>query len=88
MDFSAKATQAGYSHGIATDVYVGHEGSLSYGAAKSQLVRSNGKVLRQRYPGLKERYEAWCRIDPLKLYRDRISAKWPPSRLHQVRVVA
>jgi GT2 family glycosyltransferase len=72
-DFCARASELGFWHGLAADVFVGHEGSASYGQTqKAELVKANARVLAQRYPGLEDIYESWAYTDPLRIWRERI----------------
>lgn len=72
-DFCARASELGFWHGLAADVFVGHEGSASYGQMqKAELVRANARVLAQRYPGLEDIYESWAYTDPLRIWRERV----------------
>ena len=66
VDFCLRAAKAGFRHLAATDCFVTHLGSASFGAAKRALVRRNEAVLERRYPDYFARFAAQCNADPLR----------------------
>ena len=49
-DFCARASDLGYRHMVAAEVFVQHRESISFGAEKASLVARNLERLRQSYP--------------------------------------
>lgn len=49
-DFCLRAAAAGFRHLLAADVFVGHVGSLSYGAEAAELARQSAQALAKLYP--------------------------------------
>ncbi|MBJ18157.1 MAG: glycosyltransferase [Deltaproteobacteria bacterium] len=73
-DFSLRAAAAGWRHGIATDVFVRHEGARSFGRRAARLRRRAAVALEARHPDFLERVEAFVSADPLRVARLRIDA--------------
>lgn len=71
-DFCLRATALGWRHLIATDVFVGHQGSRSFGAAAVALRERNGRVLSRRHPDYAGLVEAFQARDPLRAARRRL----------------
>lgn len=69
-DWCLRAKTKGWKHLGAHQVFVAHRGGVSFGAEKIQRVAYNNAVLRQRYPAAELTFERFCRIDPIKSYRD------------------
>lgn len=65
-DFCLRATARGWRHQMAMDVYVGHVGGGSFGAAKQARIASALRVLEHRYPGYGQDIQAFIAADPLK----------------------
>lgn len=65
-DFCLRAAALGWHHRMALDVYVGHVGGGSFGAAKQARIRSALRVLESRYPGYERDVAAFIAADPLK----------------------
>lgn len=65
-DFCLRATALGWHHRMALDLYVGHVGGGSFGAAKQARINSALRVLESRYPGYEQDVRAFITADPLK----------------------
>jgi len=92
-DWCLRARDQGWRHMGAPNVFVAHQGGISFGAEKTLRVAHNNAILRQRYPDAPARYNAFCLRDPIKparqaLQRARLaqlgeaaaaqhSARWP-----------
>ena len=50
VDFSQRASRAGFRHVCADDVFVFHRGGGSFGAERTRLQENNEKVINARYP--------------------------------------
>ncbi len=76
-DWCRRAAQAGWRHGAALGVFVGHVGGQSFGPARTHLLRRNLAVLNALHPGYDATIAAWVRADPLAPMRRRVDeARW------------
>jgi GT2 family glycosyltransferase len=71
-DLCLRAAARGWRNVCATDVYVGHIGTVSFGAEKRGLVLNNLDVLQARYPDYVRSGERFLRDDPLLPHRQRL----------------
>ncbi|WP_145255190.1 glycosyltransferase family 2 protein [Pseudomonas sp. DE0157] len=69
-DWCLRARDLGWRHMGAPNVFVAHQGGLSFGAEKIIRVAQNNAILRRRYPDASDRYKAFCLRDPIKPARD------------------
>ncbi len=69
-DWCLRARNLGWKHVGAPNVFVAHQGGISFGAEKTLRVAHNNAILRQRYPDASARYKAFCLLDPIKPARD------------------
>ncbi|WP_434772257.1 glycosyltransferase [Pseudomonas entomophila] len=65
-DWCLRARGRGWRHMGAPNVFVAHQGGISFGAEKVLRVAQNNAILRQRYPDASARYKAFCLRDPIK----------------------
>ena len=65
-DWCLRARGQGWRHMGALNVFVAHQGGISFGAEKVLRVAQNNAILRTRYPDAAARYKAYCLRDPLK----------------------
>lgn len=65
-DWCLRARNLGWRHMGATNVFVAHEGGISFGAEKTLRVAHNNAILRKRYPDAPARYNRFCLRDPIK----------------------
>jgi GT2 family glycosyltransferase len=65
-DWCLRARSLGWRHMGAPNVFVAHQGGISFGEEKSLRVAHNNGILKRRYPNASERYQAFCLRDPLK----------------------
>lgn len=75
VDLCLRAAMAGYRNVCATDVYVGHAGTRSFGDAKRALVVRNLALIEARYPGYERACAAFFGADPLAPARAAIDAR-------------
>lgn len=68
-DFCLRASEAGFRHLAAVDVYVLHHGHGSFGREAAPLLRRNLEILNRLYPGYDTAIQRWKKIDPLRDYR-------------------
>ncbi len=74
VDFCLRARMRGFRHVAAVDCFVGHVGSVSFGAAKARLVAANRRRIAARHPGYPAEYLRFALVDPLAPFRDRLTA--------------
>ena len=79
VDFCLRATLRGWRHVAAADCFVGHVGSVTYGAAKHRLTSANFRRLQQRFPHYADLYQGFVALDPLGPARRRILADLSPG---------
>ncbi len=77
-DWCLRARSRGWRHMGAPNVFVAHQGGISFGEEKSLRVAHNNAILKRRYPDASARYQDFCLRDPLKpsrqaLQRERLS---------------
>lgn len=65
-DWCLRAREQGWQHVAAPNVFVAHQGGVSFKDEKTLRVQHNNDILRKRYPGAEARYEAISRNDPLE----------------------
>lgn len=68
-DWCLRARSLGWRHMGAPNVFVAHQGGISFGEEKSLRVAHNNAILRRRYPNASARYQDFCVRDPLKVPR-------------------
>jgi len=69
-DWCLRAHSFGWRHMGAPNVFVAHQGGISFGAEKTLRVAQNNAILRRRYPNASARYNAFCLRDPIKPARN------------------
>lgn len=69
-DWCLRARSLGWRHMGAPNVFVAHQGGISFGAEKTLRVAHNNAILRKRYPDASARYNAFTLRDPIKPARD------------------
>ncbi|AJG15105.1 glycosyl transferase [Pseudomonas plecoglossicida] len=65
-DWCLRARNLGWRHMGAPNVFVAHQGGISFGAEKNLRVAYNNAILRQRYPDASARFKRFCLRDPIK----------------------
>ena len=80
-DFCLRARQLGWRHLAATDVFVWHQGSRSFGAARRVLQARNARVLNARYPGYESLIAKFVASDALRTARRAIDMQRLLERL-------
>ncbi len=68
-DFCLRASEAGFRHLAAVDVYVLHHGHGSFGREAAPLLYRNLEILNRLYPGYDAAIQRWKKTDPLRDYR-------------------
>jgi GT2 family glycosyltransferase len=66
VDWCQRALENGGRHGVATNLFVGHQGGASFGSAqKTARIQTATKVINQRYPGYEHDVRRWGLTNPL-----------------------
>ncbi|WP_336935194.1 glycosyltransferase [Asaia bogorensis] len=68
-DFCCRASALGWRHVAATDLFVRHVGSVSFGRTRSLLLERNLRMLNMLHPGYDEQVAVFIAEDPLRLIR-------------------
>lgn len=79
-DWCMRANAAGWVQLVACDVFVMHQGSVSFAGEAGERTRAGLAVLRERHPDYLPRIAAWIAADPLAPARARLDA----ARLRRV----
>ncbi len=70
VDFCLRASRGGWRHYLAADVFVFHEGSVSFTPeAASERKREAQKIVDERFPGFREPLATFFQRDPARLAR-------------------
>src|SRR6185369_12484952 len=81
IDFCLRAASVGFHHFLAGDVYVGHEGGASSGAANQELVTKSEEALSALYPAYAGARSALATRSPGRPFARRVDllrlAEWP-----------
>ena len=80
-DFCLRARHLGWRHVAALGVYVSHVGNVSFGAARTELMRRNMDVLNRLHPGYDAMIGEHIAADPLASPRRQLDlARWVQAR--------
>lgn len=71
-DFCIRAAKAGWKHVLATNIYVRHAGSRSFGGRRAALYERNLRLLNLRHRGYDDNIRDYLRSDPAHLARRRL----------------
>ena len=71
-DWCIRAEKSDWINVASLDTFVFHEGSTSFGSAKSNLISEGLKVLSKRYPEYSSAVAAFIKQDPIKSYRAKL----------------
>ncbi len=71
-DFSLRASQRGWVHLIATDVFVHHWGARSFRGEKGRYMTAASSLIAKRYPSYRRQIAAFDAADPLAEARERL----------------
>lgn len=74
-DFCLRAKKSGWRNVICCDVFVFHEGSVSFGTSKKARIENATKVINKLYPHYTASVQKFILSDPLKYYRYCIDVK-------------
>lgn len=73
-DFCLRADAAGWRNVLAADVFVYHQGSVSFGDDRHALMRAAGAAIDERYPDYMDSVNDFVARDPAAPFRHRIDA--------------
>jgi GT2 family glycosyltransferase len=71
-DFCVRASQRGYTHLLAGDVYVRHAGGVSFSERKLQAIQRAMQVMEERHPGYNSTIQSYIARDPATALRRRL----------------
>jgi GT2 family glycosyltransferase len=80
VDFCLRARDRGFRNVCAPSIFVGHQGSASFGSEKRSLVVLNLERLEARYPTYRAECAAFLKVDPLVPARAAIERLLPPPQ--------
>lgn len=72
-DFSMRARAAGWNNVLCADVFVFHEGSVSFGSQRLERIQAAEEVVNRRHPHYPKDVELYVREDPPSGLRQRVS---------------
>lgn len=79
-DFCLRAAKRGWRHIAATRVYVAHHGSVSFNAARDDLLARNLAVVEKLHPDYRASIENFIATDPLAAFRNDVMARAMTAR--------
>ena len=71
-DFCLRAAASGWRNVIAADVFVYHEGAVSFSDEREARMRAAGELLRERHPGYDRTIAEFAAADPLRPFREAV----------------
>jgi hypothetical protein len=72
-DFCRRAAKAGWSNVLAADVFVFHEGSISFGGEREALMAAGAAAMNRLHPEYHARVMDFLRADPARTLRDNLT---------------
>jgi GT2 family glycosyltransferase/glycosyltransferase involved in cell wall biosynthesis len=72
VDFCMRAARAGYRNLLAADVFVFHEGEVSFGASGSAMREKAQAIVDARYPEFQHRLATFLHREPARPFRRRV----------------
>jgi GT2 family glycosyltransferase len=69
VDFCMRAARRGWRHLLAADVFVFHEGEVSFGGGAQSIRDEAQKIIDERYPEFQPRLKAFLASDPAHRFR-------------------
>lgn len=74
VDFCMRASRAGWSHRLAADTFVFHEGEVSFGSCAQDIRENAQRIIDARYPEFQPRLAEYLARDPAASLRRAVSA--------------
>lgn len=87
VDFCLKATVKGWRHVLAADVFVTHQGAVSFANEKKQLVEESGKKLQHNYPYYDAHIQHFLKTDLVNPFRRNINLTFVDKQLNKNRIL-
>ena len=78
-DWCLRATEKGWKHLLATDVFVYHAGGASFGSEASDYQANALAVISERYPDYERQIAAFIEADPIEPARYAVDAERPDT---------
>lgn len=75
VDFCMRATRAGWRHAHCADVFVFHEGEVSFGDSGADRRAAAQRLIDERYPEFQALVRDFVARDPAKPLRERVTAR-------------
>ncbi len=82
-EFCLRVAAAGWKNVVASNVYVGHKGSVSFGQEKSALAKRNNAQIHARFPNHNAEYDSFVSQNPLSSLYRKIQREWLRVQLPQ-----
>ncbi|HEX8741086.1 MAG TPA: glycosyltransferase [Casimicrobiaceae bacterium] len=73
-DYCLRAAAHGWRNVVAADVFVYHEGAVSFSDEREARTREAGELLRERHPGYDRMIAEFVAADPLQPFREAVDA--------------
>ena len=77
VDFCMRASRAGWHHAHCADVFVFHEGEVSFGDSGMDRRAAAQRLIDERYPEFQPLVRDFIARDPAKPLRERVTARLP-----------
>lgn len=74
-DWCQRAAQAGWRNLLVSDIFVPHQGSVSFAAETDERIAAAMQILAQRYPGYAQHIASYIKADPLLPSRVRLDVQ-------------
>lgn len=88
VDFCMRASRAGFRHLLCADLFVHHEGEVSFGTAGASIRQRAQAIVDQRYPEFQTAVRDFIERDPARTCRRRVDmARLAASKLPRLLVV-
>lgn len=72
-DFCRRAARAGWRNVLAADVFVFHEGSISFGGEREALMAAGAEAMNRLHPEYHQQVMTFLRTDPARMLRDNLT---------------
>jgi GT2 family glycosyltransferase len=86
-DLSCRVILAGMRNIAAPNIYVFHHESISFSIEKEKLINANLEKLNAKYPQYHSNVDKYCRLDPLRQYRNKAILYYIKSHANQERTI-
>ncbi|WP_151702578.1 glycosyltransferase family 2 protein [Nitrincola alkalilacustris] len=71
-DFCMKASRAGWQNRLCADLFVYHEGAVSFGQDRDERIVHAEQIMQERYPEYRQQVSLFIDQDPLRTLRDKV----------------